>query len=365
MELANLIEGAVKLQASDIHLMEDYPPYFRVDSDLIPVKHPPITRDDMKSTLDILIPERLKHKLEEQRGVDISYQHKDIIRCRVIVFFERNKYKIVLRLIPMKPLTFEDLDLPDVLKKISDSRRGMVLVTGPTGCGKSTTLAAIVDYINSTRKISITTIEDPIEYVHQNKKAIVAQREVGDDVTSFNSGLIQALRQDPDVILVGEMRDMDTMRTAIKAAETGHLVFSTLHTNNATQTIERILGTFPQIEQSMIREQIGYNLRSVVTQNLARRIDGKGRVAALEILVVTDMIRKLILDNRIGDIPGVMKGGEEGMQTFDQGLANLVKANKITEEEGALYTHDVFAYKRFIKGVQSSSDRGGIILGFS
>ncbi len=364
MEISQLIEGAVKLNASDIHLMENYPPYFRIDSVLVPVKHPPVTHEEMMDILKSMVPERIKHKLEEKRGVDVGYQYKDVVRCRVIVFFERQRIRIAMRLIPLRVPTIEELDLPAILKKIADFPRGMIVLTGPTGCGKSTTLAAMIDYINETKKISITTIEDPIEFVHQNKKAIVSQREVGDDIGDFNSGLIQALRQDPDVILLGEMREVDTMRTAIRAAETGHLVFSTLHTTNAIQTIERIIANFPESEQDLVQEQLASNLKAVITQNLVRRTEGKGRIAALEILVVLDMVAKLIRDNRLGDIYGMMKGGQEGMQVFDQALANLVREKKISEEEGVRYARDPYAYRRFIKGVQSSSDRGGIIAGF-
>ena len=364
MEISQLIEGAVKLNASDIHLMENAPPYFRIDSVLVPVKHPPVTHEEMVDILKSIVPERIKHKLEQRRGVDVGYQYKDVVRCRVIVFFARQRIRIAMRLIPLRVPTIEELDLPVILKTIADLRRGMVVITGPTGCGKSTTLAAIIDYINSTKKISITTIEDQIEFVHRNKKVIVSQREVGDDVEDFNNGLIQGLRQDPDVILLGEMRDVDTMRTAIRAAETGHLVFSTLHTTNAIQTVERIIANFPEREHDLVREQLASNLKAVITQNLVRRIEGKGRIAALEIMVVVDIVAKLIREHRLGDIYGIMKGGQEGMQIFDQALANLVREKKISEEQGALYARDAYAYRRFIKGVQSSSDRGGIIAGF-
>lgn len=364
MEISQLIEGAVKLNASDLHLMEGSPPYFRIDGILVSVKHPPVTHDEMLDCMKSIVPERLKYKLEQKRGVDVGYQHQDIVRCRVIAFFERQRIRIAMRLIPLRVPTIEQLDLPAILEKIADFPRGMVLVTGPTGCGKSTTLAAIIDYINGAKKISITTVEDPIEFVHQNKKGIVSQREVGDDVEDFNTGLIQALRQDPDVILLGEMRDVDTMRTAIRAAETGHLVFSTLHTTNAIHTIERIIANFPETEHDLIREQLSSNLKAVITQNLVKRIEGKGRIAALEIMIITDMVAKLIRENRLGDIYGIMKSGQEGMQIFDQALASLVQEKKIPEEEGLFYARDPFAYRRLIKGVQSSSDRGGIIAGF-
>ncbi len=363
MNTIALIEGAVKVKASDIHLMENSPPYFRLDGDLIPVQHPPLTHEDMLQVVNELVPPRLHPVLEQRRAADVGYQHKDIIRLRIVVYYERGKLRMVFRLIPLKIATFEQLGLPDTLAAIASYNRGLVLVTGPTGSGKSTTLAAMIDYMNARDKISITTIEDPIEFVHGNQKAIVTQREVGEDVTDFNAGVIQALRQDPDVILIGEMRDTETMRTAIKAAETGHYVMSTLHTTNAIQTVERIIGTFPETEHALIRDQLANNLRASITQTLVKRAAG-GRAAALEILVVTATISKLMADNRLRDIFGQMQGGEEGMQTCDQALAKLVREGVVAEEEGAGYAKDVYAFKRYLKGVSSSSDRGGIIAGF-
>lgn len=364
MDIYKLIEAAFNHKISDIHIIEDTHPYFRLDGDLIPVKHPPVTHDEIQEVAKILLPERLKSKLEQKRGADFSYQYKDLVRCRVIIFYERQKIKIVLRLIPSQIPTIDDLELPESVKKIASFDRGMVLVTGITGSGKSTTLAAIIDYINSNEKICITTIEDPIEFIHKNKNSIISQREIGIDIFSYQDGLMQALRQDPDVILVGEMRDVETIRTAITAAETGHLVMSTLHTSSAVQTVERIIGVFPENEHKVLREQLASNLKAVITQQLVKRIEGKGRIAVTEIMILTQTIAKLIFDNRLGDISSIIRGGEAGMQVFDQGLANLVKANKISEEEGNKYATDVYAYKRYIKGMQSSSDRGGIIGGF-
>ncbi|MFH0794936.1 MAG: PilT/PilU family type 4a pilus ATPase [bacterium] len=365
MDFPRLLEAAVKIGASDIHLMEEYPPYLRVDGVLLPVKHPPVSHDEMLKFTDDLLPDRLKPVLEERRGADLGYQYKDLIRCRFIIYFERRKLRIVMRLITMNIPTIDDMQLPPVLKSIADYPRGMVLVTGPTGSGKSTTLASIIDFINTNQKVAIATIEDPIEYTHKNKQAVISQREVGDDVTDFNSGIVQAMRQDPDIILVGEMRDVETMRTAIKAAETGHLLFSTLHTTTAINTIERIIGTFPQSEHELLRDQLATNMKAILTQSLLRRAEGKGRIAAVEILIVNTTISKLIRDNRLPDIYGVMQGGQEGMQTFDLGLANLVRENKVTEEEAATYTRDLYAFRRFVKGATTSSDRGGIISGFS
>ena len=360
-----LIEGAVHYKASDIHLQEGFPPYFRLDGDLTPISnHPPLQHEDMLQVVKELVPPRLIEKLERERAADVGYQHKDMVRLRIVVYYERGRLRMVLRLIPLTIPSFEQLGLPLILQTIAGFYRGLVLVTGPTGSGKSTTLAAVIDYMNAREKISITTIEDPIEFVHNNKVAIITQREVGEDVIDFNAGIVQAMRQDPDVILIGEMRDMETMRTAIKAAETGHYVMSTLHTTNAIQTIERVIGTFPQAEQDLLREQLSVNLKSSISQTLVKKIGG-GRAAALEILVVTPSVSKLISDNRLRDIYGQMQTGDEGMITTDQALAKLAREKIITEEEGAAWSRDVYAFKRFLKGVSSSSDRGGIIAGFS
>ncbi|MBN1899900.1 PilT/PilU family type 4a pilus ATPase, partial [Candidatus Sumerlaeota bacterium] len=265
---SQLIEGAMKLNASDIHIMEQFPPYFRVDGTIFPVKHPPITSEQIQEIVHTVVPERLKSRLEQERGLDVGYQYKDMARCRTIVFFERNRLNIVLRIAPLSVPSIDQLELPATLKKIAEYERGFVLVTGPSGSGKSTTLASMIDHINNTRKVSIITLEDPIEFYHENKKSVISQRQVGDDIDTFASGVIQALRQDPNILLLGEMRDQETMRTANKAAETGLLIFSTLHTTNAIQTIERIISNFPQEEHNLIREMLSTNLRAVITQNL-------------------------------------------------------------------------------------------------
>jgi len=365
MDFERLIEGAVKFKASDIHIMEGAAPFFRVDGTIVPLTAPPVTHPEMMELLASFLPSRLRQRLEEKRGVDFSYQYKDVVRCRLVAFYERQKLRIVLRLISLKIPTIDELGLSPTLKSFATYNFGMALVTGPTGSGKSSTLAAVIGHINASRKACVITIEDPIEFLHQNNKCIISQREVGDDVGNFNDGLVQALRQDPDVILVGEMRDAETIRTAIHASETGHLVLSTLHTTTAIQTIERILGVFPETEHASLRAQLAANLRAVVTQILVRRIDGKGRAAVQEIMICVPSIAKLIHENRLLDIYGVMKGGEEGMQIFDQSLAALAREKKIAMEEGMKYAHDEFAYKRYIKGVAASSDRGGIIDGFA
>lgn len=359
MEIGKLIEGALKVHASDIHLIEGWPPYLRVDQVLHAVDAPPLSQTDIAGLLKPVIQERLGEKLQTARGIDIGYQHGDLVRCRVVVYYERQHLTAVFRLIPIEVPTIEALDLPEEFAEYADFHRGMVLVTGPTGCGKSTTLAALVDQINAHRHVAITTIEDPIEFVHRNKKAIVRQREVGDDVQDFRSGLIQSLRQDPDVIMLGEMRDYETMRTAIQAAETGHLVMTTLHTSSAVKAIERIMDVFPEPEHRLLREQMAANFRVVMTQELVRR-KVRGQIAAFEVMVVTDYVAKLILENRVADIFDVMKHEKDGMRTLDQGLAHLVREDKIAEEEALRFARDPHALHRYIKGILASSDLGGV-----
>jgi twitching motility protein PilT len=361
MNIDSLLLGAKKVKASDVHLIEDQPPFFRIAGDMKKVDLPPVTSEAFSEMLNRMMPTHLHREYESQRGADFGYQVGTDIRVRVVSYYEMGKRGLVMRLIPLEIPTVEDLELPDVIKTIAGNSRGMVLLTGMTGSGKSTTLAAMIDHINSSESVRIITIEDPVEYVYTSKKAIISQREVGKDVPDFNSALRQAMRMDPDIILVGEMRDAETIRVAIKAAETGHLVMSTLHTTSAVHTVQRIFGYFDRSEHALLSEQLSLNLRASITQRLVKRADGKGRVAVQEIMVVNATISKLIAEDRIPDIFGVIKGRDDGMQTFDQALADLVRANKITFDEGALYCEDFFAYKRFIAGIASTGDRGGII----
>ncbi len=361
MDIDSLLLNAKKFKASDVHLIEDQPPYFRIAGDMKKVNVPSVSGDDFTEMLNRMMPTHLHREYESQRGADFGYQVGTDIRVRVVCYYEMGKRGLVMRLIPLEIPTIEDLELPDVIKTIAQNSRGMVLLTGMTGSGKSTTLAAMIDYINNTDSIRIVTIEDPVEYVYTSKKAIISQREVGKDVPDFNVALRQAMRMDPDIILVGEMRDAETIRVAIKAAETGHLVMSTLHTTSAVHTVQRIFGYFDRSEHALLSEQLSLNLKASITQRLVKRADGNGRVAVQEIMVVNATIAKLIAEDRIPDIFGVIKGRDDGMQTFDQALADLVRANKITFDEGALYCEDFFAYKRFIAGIASTGDRGGII----
>lgn len=361
MNFEALLLGAKKVKASDIHMIEGGSPFFRIAGDMKKVETPPITHDELRAFLNKIMPHHLLRELESQRGCDFSYQLGDEVRFRCVAYYETSKLGLVMRLIPMVIPTLDDLELPPVMRTIAANPRGMILLTGMTGSGKTTTLAAMIEYLNTIEALRVITVEDPIEYVYSNKKCIISQREVGKDVPDFNVALRQAMRMDPDVILVGEMRDAETIKVAIKAAETGHLVLSTLHTTSAVHTVQRMIGYFPESEHDLLREQLSLNLRASITQRLVKRTDGRGRLAAMEIMVANATVSKLIKDNRITDIFGVIKGREDGMQTFDQALADFVRAGKITFEEGQLYCEDFYAYKRFIAGIASTGDKGAII----
>lgn len=361
MNFKALFNAAVQNGASDIHIMEGAVPFFRIRGDLVRVETSALTHKEMNEVLKEIMPSHLRHSLEDNRGVDCSYQLENTARFRVVVYYQDNKLCATLRFIPVKVPTIDELGMPSTLKKVCNTDRGMVLVTGITGSGKSTTLAAMLQEINNREAMRVITIEDPIEYRFPNVKSVISQREVGNDVPDFNTALRQALRADPDVIMVGEMRDVETIRIAIKASETGHLLLSTLHTTGAVHTIQRIIGYYPVEEHKLLREQVSLNLYSVVTQRLLKTADEKGRCAAQEILIVTSVAKKLILDDRASDLQNVMGSREEGMATMDQAIADLVRAKKVTMEEATRYCNDFYALKRFIAGITSSGDRGGIL----
>ena len=361
MNFETLVQGAIKHKASDIHILEGMPPILRINGSLTRVEAEKLTREVIQEIVDQILPVRLAHLLDTHRGVDFSYQYQNMERFRCVAFYEGERLGVAMRCIPIEIPTLEELEMPEVLRSVSRIHRGMVLLTGITGSGKSTTLAAMINHLNRLEARRIITIEDPVEYVYPTIKAVISQREVGDDIPDFAAGLRQALRMDPDVILIGEMRDLETIRVAIKATETGHLVLSTLHTTGAVHTVQRIISHFPEQEHELTREQLSLNLKASITQRLVKRASGKGRMAAQEIMIVTDMIAKLIRENRIPDIFPIIRGREAGMQTFDQALADLVRAEKITFEEGKKYCEDFYAYRRYIRGVSSSSDKGTIL----
>jgi twitching motility protein PilT len=330
----DLLETMVALGASDLHVTVGSLPVIRLNGSLDRLdQFPRLSADDTQRLLyRILSTEQQKH-LEINRQIDVSYSIPGLARFRVNVYFQRESLGGAFRMIPAELKTLEDLGLPTQLHELSKKPRGLVLVTGPTGSGKSTTLAAVVDEINRTRDDHIMTIEDPIEFLHRHKRCIVNQREIGPDAVSFADALRGALRQDPDVILLGEMRDLETISTAITAAETGHLVFATLHTQDAPSTIDRLIDVFPAAQQEQIRVQLAATIQGIVTQTLLPTVDGKGRVAALEILLPDDAVRNLIRQAKVEQIYSVMQTNTgRGMQTLEQALVDLVTRGIITQE---------------------------------
>jgi len=330
MDIAELLAFSVKNNSSDLHLSAGLPPMIRVDGDLRKINLPALEHKDvLKITYDIMN-DRQRKEYEEFLETDFSFELESLARFRVNAFNQSRGAAAVFRTIPSAILSMEDLNLPPIFKEIAEFNRGLVLVTGPTGSGKSTTLAAMVDYINSTRYEHILTVEDPIEFVHPSKKCLVNQREVHKDTLSFNAALRSALREDPDVILVGELRDLETIRLAMTAAETGHLVFGTLHTNSATKTINRIIDVFPAEEKSMVRSMLSESLQAVIAQTLLKKNQG-GRVAALEIMICTGAIRNLIREDKVAQMySSIQTGQAKGMQTLDQHLTELVSQNIIS-----------------------------------
>jgi twitching motility protein PilT len=327
-----LLEIVLERGASDLHLTVGAHPTIRVHGDLYPLTEFPILKPGpLRKMIYAILTQKQREKLESELELDMSHPLPGKARFRVNVFFQRDSIGAVMRVIPMNILPLEKLGLPPVLSSFAYLPRGLVLVTGPTGSGKSTTLASIIDIINRERPVHIMTVEDPIEFLHTHKRAIVNQREVGEDTHSFASALKRVLRQDPDVILVGEMRDLETIATAITAAETGHLVFGTLHTQDAPQSIDRIIDVFPPHQQQQVRIQLASSLQAVCTQQLLQTADGRGRVVACEVLICTPAVRNLIREGKTHQIYSVMQaGGRFGMQTMDQSLADLVKAGKIS-----------------------------------
>ena len=332
--LPELLKMTVELDGSDLHIATETPPQVRVHGELQRLQLPQMAAAETKQLVYSVLTDAQKKRFEESMELDFSFGIRGLARFRCNVFQQRGAVGAVYRLIPEKIRTFGELGLPPVLTNLADRPRGLVLITGPTGSGKSTTLAAMLDKINSERHGHILTIEDPIEYIHQHKNCLVNQREVHSDTGSFSAALRAALREDPDIVLIGEMRDLETVEAALKIAETGHLTFGTLHTNSAAQTINRIIDIFPANQQAQIRTQLSLVLEGIVCQALLPRADGKGRVCSLEIMVPTPAIRNLIRDDKIHQIYGSMQAGQEklGMQTANQSLASLYMKRLITLE---------------------------------
>jgi twitching motility protein PilT len=332
MDITELLAFSAKQGASDLHLSAGLPPMIRVDGDVRRINLPPLDHKQVHALIYDIMNDKQRKDFEEFLETDFSFEVPGVARFRVNAFNQNRGAGAVFRTIPSKVLSMEDLGMGEIFKKISDVPRGLVLVTGPTGSGKSTTLAAMLDYINSNKYHHILTVEDPIEFVHESKKCLINQREVHRDTLGFSEALRSALREDPDIILVGEMRDLETIRLALTAAETGHLVFGTLHTTSAAKTIDRVVDVFPAQEKSMVRSMLSESLQSVISQTLIKKVGG-GRVAAHEIMIGTAAIRNLIREDKVAQMySAIQTGGSLGMQTLDSCLKGLVTKGVITRE---------------------------------
>ena len=346
MDLTELLAFVVKNKASDLHLSSGLPPMIRVHGDIRRINVPAMEHKDVHGMVYDIMSDGQRKTYEENLECDFSFAVPNLARFRVNAFVQQRGAAAVLRTIPSKVLTLDELKCPKIFVEIADQPRGIVLVTGPTGSGKSTTLAAMVNHINETEQGHILTIEDPIEFVHESKKSLINQREVGPHTLSFSNALRSALREDPDVILVGEMRDLETIRLALTGAETGHLVFGTLHTSSAAKTIDRIVDVFPAAEKEMVRAMLSESIRAVISQTLLKTKDGSGRVAAHEIMIGTPAIRNLIRENKIAQMYSAIQTGRQiGMQTLDQNLQEMVQRNVVSpaEARGKAMNKDQFS----------------------
>ena len=361
--LHQLLKAMIEKGASDLHITTGSPPQLRIDGRLVPLKTPPLTPVETRQLCYSVLTDAQKHRFEEENELDLSFGVKGLSRFRSNIFMQRGAVAGAFRTIPFKILSFTELGLPPVVAELSKRPRGLVLVTGPTGSGKSTTLAAIIDKINSERHEHIVTIEDPIEYLHPHKNCIVNQREVGADTQSFKRALKYILRQDPDVVLIGEMRDLETIESALVVSETGHLSFATLHTNNAVQTINRVLDVFPPYQQPQVRAQLSFVLQGILAQQLIPKASGQGRVICVEVMVPNPAIRNLIREDKVHQIYGSMQAGQEkhGMQTFNQALATLYLNKQIALETAMSKSPNPVELEDLIKrgvGVVASAGTG-------
>jgi twitching motility protein PilT len=356
MDLTQLLEAMIEQGSGDLHLQAGNPPMLRISGDLTPAQPEPLGDDWIRETMSQMAPEDAQIQLDRDRSADFSFEMPGRGRFRVNAFFERNTLSMALRLIPIEIPKFEDLNLPSAVQEIAQSPRGLILVTGTTGSGKST------DYINTHRADRIITIEDPIEFVHTSKKSLIAQRELGPDTPTFLDALRVSLRQDPDVILVGELRDAETMRTALQAADTGHAVYSTIHTTNAAQTIQRMIALFPAEERDLLLIQLAGNLEAVISQRLGRTISRTERIPVVEIMRNTPVVRKIILDGEPKLLPKAIANQDQGMQLFDQHLAKLWKAEIISGTEALRLATNPEALNMIMRGL-STRDLASSLVG--
>ena len=360
LDLNQLLAFCVKQGGSDMILKGGAQPIIRLHGDLIRMNLPPISREESrKLSYQVLNPEQIQ-RFEENWELDYAYEIPGIARFRCNIMVQRGQVTSVYRVIPYTIKTIEDLDLPDICKRMSDHPRGLVLVTGPTGSGKSTTLAAMIDYINTNKPVHIMTVEDPLEFIHEDKRAVINQRELGRDTVSFADALKYVLRQDPDVILIGEMRDLETIGLAITAAETGHLVFGTLHTTNAVQTVDRVIDVFPPYQQQQIRMQVSVNLVGVLSQVLCKTPDGHGRAAAFETMEAMPSIRNLIREAKTHQIGSIIQtGSKRGMQSLDQSLAYLVADGRAEYESAKSKTNDLAEFEEILEKARQEAREAG------
>ncbi|MBB84360.1 MAG: type IV pili twitching motility protein PilT [Deltaproteobacteria bacterium] len=357
-----LLKAMIEKGASDLHITTGSPPQLRIDGKLHPLKMPPLSPQETKQLCYSVLTDAQKHRFEETNELDLSFSVQKLSRFRGNVFIQRGNVAGAFRAIPFKILSFEELGVPPVVAELTKKPRGLILVTGPTGSGKSTTLASIINSVNESRNEHIVTIEDPIEYLHPHKGCIVNQREIGSDSASFKDALKYILRQDPDVVLIGELRDLETIEAALTVAETGHLAFATLHTNSAVQTINRIVDVFPPYQQSQIRQQLSFVLEAVMCQTLLPRANGPGRALALEVMVPNAAIRALMRDDKIHQIYSSMQVGQgkSGMQTMNQSLASLVQRRIVDPEVAKGRSPDIDELQSLItKGPEALQGAGG------
>jgi twitching motility protein PilT len=360
MHIDRLLRAMVQFKASDLHVQAGSPPMLRINNDITALDLPVTSANDVQELFNSIATNKSLKDLETQLSADFAYAIPEVGRFRVNAFHERGNLALVARLIPLQMPKFADLRLPDVIEEIAAAERGLVLVTGTTGSGKSTTLASIIDYLNHSRRLRILTIEDPIEFLHVSDKSLIAQRELGVDTPSFSEALKRALRQDPDFILVGELRDEETMRTALQAADTGHLVFSTMHTTNAALTIQRLIAMFPPAERDLLLLQLESNLEAVISQRLAKSLNG-GRVPVVEIMRATPIVRKLIGEGRTERLSQAIANRDAGMQLFDQHLAELYNNREISGTEALRLATNAEAVAAAMRGITRGETSGGLI----
>ena len=351
MDMESLLREAVARHASDLHVTVGVPPLIRINGALIKLDLPPLGVDDTAQLFEEIVAEDRRTQFNQNGEIDFSHTVFGLSRFRVNAFRQRGSIAIAIRIIPERVPSLQELKLPDIVRELARKPRGLVLVTGPTGSGKSTTMAAMIDLINSERACNILTLEDPIEYLHRHRKSIINQREIGADSRTFANALRAALREDPDVILVGEMRDMETISIAVRAAETGHLVLATLHTSDAAQTVDRIIDVFPPYQHQQVRTQLSLALQGIVSQQLLPRRDGQGRIVAVETLVTTPAVRNLIREGKSHQILSVIQTGAKfGMLAMDTALRDLCRAGLIAEDEALMRSNDPDTLQRLLRG---------------